>query len=99
MPGSSPPAGAGLEAPVYVYVPPAVDVEHHSFLEIRDRRNRELITVIELLSPSNKNFGADREQHVAKRRQLLRGAAQLLVIDLLRGGPRLPTDDLPDCDY
>ena len=30
---------------------PADDVERLSFVEIRDRRNRELITVIEVLSP------------------------------------------------
>ena len=36
--------------------------EEESFLEIRDRRSREVITVIELLSPTNKRSGPDREQ-------------------------------------
>jgi hypothetical protein len=92
------PAGDTLLAPTYAQVPP-VDVERHPYLEIRDRTGRHLVTVIELLSPSNKYAGADREQYLGKRRQLLRSRAHLVEIDLLRGGPRLPLDDLPDCDY
>src|SRR5260370_21305556 len=41
-----------FEAPAYGWLPLAVDVERHSYLEIRDRRNRALITVIDLLSTS-----------------------------------------------
>jgi hypothetical protein len=96
-PGAAP--GAAAEAPAYVELPAAVDVERHSYLEIRDRNSNELVTVIELLSPSNKAPGPDREQYLGKRRQLLRSGVHLVEIDLLRGGPRLPPDDLPDCDY
>jgi hypothetical protein len=77
----------------------SLDVERHSFLEVRDRRDRELVTVIEWLSPSNKRAGADREQYLAKRRQLFASPVHLVEMDLLRGGPRLPLEDLPDCDY
>jgi hypothetical protein len=97
LPGRRP-AGV-LEAPCFARVPDAVDIERQSYLEIRDRRNRELITVLELLSPSNKRPGSDREQYLAKRLQVLRSPVHLVEIDLLRGGPRLPLDDLPDCDY
>jgi len=76
-----------------------VDTERHGYVEIRDRRNRELVTVIELLSPTNKRPGPDREQYLAKRRQLFASNVHLVEIDLLRGGPRLPLEDLPDCDY
>lgn len=99
------PAASGLgssvvaEAPIYARVPAAVDVERHAYLEIRDRHGRELVTVIELLSSSNKRLGPDREQYLAKRRQLLAGNTHLVEFDLLRGGPRLPLEDLPDCDY
>lgn len=93
------PAGGLLEAPAYGRIPPAVDIVRQSFVEIRDRRNREVVTVIELLSPSNKNNGSDREQYLAKRRQLCSGSVHLVEIDLLRGGPRMPIEDLPDCDY
>ena len=70
-----------------------------SYLEIRDRLGRELVTVIELLSPSNKRAGADREAYLAKRRELLRSTAHLVEIDLLRGRSPMPSEDRPECDY
>jgi hypothetical protein len=91
-------ASALLEAPAEVGVP-EIDVEGQSYLEIRDRESRELITVVELLSPSNKYSGPDREQYLAKVRHLLRSNVHLVEIDLLRGGPRMPWIDLPQCDY
>ena len=42
-----------LEAPARIVLP-VQDVESESFLTIRDRRNREIVTVIEVLSPTNK---------------------------------------------
>ncbi len=68
-------------------------------MEIRDRRRRQLIAVIELLSPSNKNLGDDRNKYLGKREQILASTAHLVEIDLLRGGPRLPLEDMPVCDY
>jgi Protein of unknown function (DUF4058) len=91
-------ATAAMTAPAYGRVP-AVDVEQLSYLEIRDRDGLELITVIELLSPSNKRNGPDREQYLSKRRSLLASPVHLVEVDLLRGGPRLPLEELPDCDY
>jgi hypothetical protein len=87
-----------LEAPARVRQP-EVDVERQSFLEIRDRTDRHLVAVLELLSPSNKYRGPDRDQYLAKCRQLLSSTVHLVEIDLLRGGPRLPWIDLPECDY
>lgn len=91
--------GTKSSAPAYGRLPQTVDVEGQSFIEIRDRRNRELITVIELLSPSNKRAGPDREQYLNKRRQILASPVHLVEIDLLRGGPRLPVEELPACAY
>jgi hypothetical protein len=76
-----------------------VDRERLSFLEIRDRDGWQLVTVIELLSPANKYAGPDREQYLAKRRELLASAVHFVEIDLLRGGPRMPMENLPECDY
>lgn len=87
-----------LEPPVHVRLP-AHDVERVAFLEVRDRRNRELVTVVELLSPSNKRPGADRERYLAKREALLEGCVHLVEIDLLRGGRPLPSAGRPECDY
>ena len=89
----------GLEScPAEVRLP-AVDIEGHSFLEIRDRDRQELVTVIELLSPSNKYQGPDREQYLAKARNIQRSWVHFVEIDLLRGGPRMPWLDMPECDY
>lgn len=92
-------SGLGLlEAPATLQLP-AQDVERVPFLEVRDRRDRELVTVVELLNPSNKKGGEDREQYLAKRRALLRSPANLVEIDLLRGGRSMPPHPRPDCEY
>jgi hypothetical protein len=92
-------AGAAvLEAPLKVELGD-VDTERLSRLEIRDRTERQLVTVIEVLSPANKYAGADREQYEAKRRHVLWSPAHFVEIDLLRGGRRMPMIDPPDCDY
>jgi hypothetical protein len=77
---------------------PDVDIEKHSFIEIRDRQNRELVTMIEVLSPSHKRHGPDREQYLMKRSVLLCSPVSIVEIDLLRGGPRLPMAGVPACD-
>jgi len=92
-------AGVGiLDAPTQVHIP-VQEVRRVPFLEIRDRQGRELITVLELLSPANKRAGADREQYMAKREQLLQSAAHFVEIDLLRGGRPMPLANRPECDY
>lgn len=88
-----------IVAPAFGHITPAVDVLHESFVEIRDRETREVITVIELLSPTNKAPGSDREQYIGKRKVILASNTHLVEIDLLRGGVRMPIDDLPPCDY
>ncbi len=89
---------ATVAAPSRVRLP-AVDCENLSFLEILDRETMRVITVIELLSPSNKQPGPDREQYLGKRAQILNSSVHFIEIDLLRGGPRMPMDDLAQCDY
>jgi hypothetical protein len=87
-----------LEAPTHVRLPLA-DLERISFVEVRTREDWQLVTVIELLSPANKKPGPDRDQYLAKRSQLLASPVHFVELDLLRGGPRLPLDDLQECDY
>jgi hypothetical protein len=86
-------------APTYGHIFPGVDQIHESFIEIRDRESRELITVVELLSPSNKTPGSDREQYLGKRKAILAGSSHLVEIDFLRGGNRMPVEGLAACDY
>ena len=78
---------------------PDVEIERHAVIEIRDRHDRQLVTMIEVLSPSNKRYGPDREQYLMKRSTMMFSTASIVEIDLLRGGPRLPINDLPACDY
>ena len=67
-------------------------------IEIRTVGDRSLVTVIEILSPSNKRPGTESfEAYQRKRRDLLRSDAHLLEIDLLRRGVRWPLETpLPD---
>jgi Protein of unknown function (DUF4058) len=92
-------AAHAVAAPAYGHILPSVDELRESFIEIRDRETRELITVIELLSPTNKTRGSDREQYIGKRNVILAHNPHLVEIDLLRGGERMPVEGLPDCDY
>ena len=62
---------------------------HHYFVEIRDaNQGHKLITLIEILSPSNKQPGPDRQAYVAKQKAVLKSDANLIEIDLLRKGER-----------
>jgi len=90
---------ATIEAPAYARIIPAVDIRREPYLEIRDRQSRQLVTAVELLSPTNKRTGPDRQQYLRKRHQYFQARVNLVEIDLLRGGPRLPLEDLPECDY
>jgi hypothetical protein len=88
-----------LTVPIEVRLP-AVVVQRQRYVEIRDRRNRSLVTVIEFLSPSNKRSGPDRDQYLTKRGGILASRAHLVEIDLLRCQTPLPTEGpRPDCAY
>ena len=78
---------------------PQVDIQRQRYVEIRDRRSRELVAVIELLSPVNKKPGPDREQYLTKRFEILASPAHFVEIDLLRGGPPMPDHNRPEGSY
>jgi hypothetical protein len=72
-----------------------------TYLVIRDRETMRVITVIELLSPSNKRSRGDgRHEYMMKRQEILSSPTHLVELDLLRGGLRLPViGTLPPGDY
>ena len=72
-----------------VDVPLADEVEE-SYLAVYAVRSRELVTLIELLSPINKVNVDGRRQYVEKRAQILRTRTNLVEIDLLRAGEPMP---------
>ncbi len=92
-------ATATIAPPMYGTLPAWYEIEKSRFIEIRDQRNHEVVTVIELLNPSNKYAGSDREQYLSKRREIVRSQAHFVELDLLRGGPRMPSGNIPACDY
>lgn len=96
-------AGAiATAAPVYVGMPVVVEEERLPYLEIRDRAKHEVVTVIELLRHSSKSPGgttAHREQYLAKVQRILASKTNFVEIDLLRAHPKMPWNQLPECDY
>jgi hypothetical protein len=71
----------------------------HVSIEIRDVAQRQLVTAIEILSPSNKR-GEGRVEYLNKRRRILLSTAHLLEFDLLREGARVPMQEpLPVVPY
>jgi hypothetical protein len=62
-----------------------LDDEVERWLEIRDVTGR-LITVIELLSPTNKVEAAERDRYLCKRRAFISNGVNLVEIDLVRQG-------------
>src|SRR5688500_10610589 len=79
---------------------PMPQERRETFLVIRERETMEIVTVIETLSPANKRASSDgREQYLAKREEILRSRTNLVEIDLLRGGKRLPAQGMPTGDY
>jgi hypothetical protein len=61
----------------------------HITVEVRDVARRHLVTVIEILSPTNKR-GDGYKEYVEKRERILRTSTHLMEIDLLRKGHRVP---------
>ena len=63
---------------------------HEPFIEILDREsNMRVVTIIELVSPSNKYAGPGRDSYLAKQREVRYRDTHLVEIDLLRRGPHV----------
>jgi hypothetical protein len=68
---------------------PGPTIKHRRVL-IQTNDGRRVLTAIEVLSPSNKEEGDGRDAYLAKRSEYLGAGTNLVEIDLLRSGPRLP---------
>ena len=73
------------EEPIIVQIPDEPITER--FIEIKGIRGGPVITVIELLSPTNKQ-GGGKKLYETKRLQLLDAGISLVEIDLIRQGDR-----------
>jgi hypothetical protein len=77
--------------------------EHHEeYIEIRQRTDGRLITMVDVVSPANKTTDSGRTAYLEKRREGKAAGASLIEIDLvLQGQPMLDysRDGLPDWDF
>lgn len=92
-----------MDPPSTLHFPPS----RHVTIEIRDVAERQLVTAIEVLSPTPhppnwgaRGVGGGYEEYLDKRRRLLYSTAHLMEIDLLRTGQRVPMrEPLPPAPY
>ncbi len=77
------------------------DEIHEARLEVIDTHQHTVVTVIELLSPTNKISGSrGRASYEQKRREIMTSSSHFVEIDLLRDGDHLHTRELlPRGDY
>lgn len=81
-------AVAEPETPELIRIP-ALEV-HETYVAILDRQyRRRIVTVIELLSPTNKYAGPGRKSYRAKQRAVMRSTTHLVELDFLRLGPHV----------
>ena len=79
---------------------PLPDEIRETYLEIRAMPSDQVVTVLEILSPTNKRSGEGRRQYEEKRLILLGTLTHLVEIDLLRGGqPMSMRGHPPGADY
>ena len=72
---------------------PVKDRVDEWYLEIRDVGTGKLVTVIEVLSPTNKSHGAGRKKYCKNRNRIFDSNTSLIEIDLLRAGKPMPISD------
>ena len=78
---------------------PGEEERRQRYLEIRDARTREVVAILEVLSPTNKARGTPRrEAFLRKREAVMASGTHWVEIDLLRGGERPPDVRRPS-DY
>lgn len=91
QPTSPLPAGtATAEASLPILVEaPDLDI-HESYITILDRRSgQQVVTVLEVVSPTNKYAGPGRDSYIAKQQEVRSSSSHLVEMDLLRTGPHV----------
>ncbi|MGD1716830.1 DUF4058 family protein [Dapis sp. BLCC M172] len=85
-------ATATSTKPITVTLPIPITIRQ-GYLEIQEVATKEVVTTIEILSPSNKRSGKGREMYLEKREKILDSLTNFIEIDLLRRGQRMPILD------
>ena len=79
---------------------PMPEEVREGYLEIREVATAHVVTVIEVLSPTNKRAGKGRVAYETKRREVLSSPTHLVEIDLLRDGKAMRImSETPQTDY
>ncbi|RCJ36817.1 hypothetical protein A6769_15060 [Nostoc punctiforme NIES-2108] len=89
---------AKLAEPSKVKVPVPEQITER-FLEVRATPTKEVVAVIEILSPKNKRSKEGRATYESKRQKILASATNLIEIDLLRQGQPMPILGASTTDY
>ncbi len=85
--------------PLKVRIPVSAEFRE-GYLEVIDMTTKEVVTVLEVLSPANKRRGEGRKKYDNKRNKIFDSSTHLVEIDLLRGGEPLPVfGDSHNSDY
>jgi uncharacterized protein DUF4058 len=84
--------------PIEVSLP--VDEIEETYLTIKELPGHKLVTVMEVLSPTNKKTEKARTDYLEKRQDLIRSGVNFVEIDLLRAGEPMPLrGSPPPSDY
>ncbi len=96
------PAGGGTTAAVAAPPDEAVAVRVRmprevsvSWLRVETVPERELVTIVEVLFPTNKRPGEGRRRYIRKREAIVAGLVNLVEIDLLRRWEPMPLETPP----
>jgi hypothetical protein len=81
----APSAFSGLTVQV-----PLPDEVRETYLEVRETGTDYVVTVLEILSPTNKRLGRGRRLYEDKRMEVLASRTHLVEIDLVRAGEPMP---------
>ena len=74
--------------PITVTLPIPITIRQ-GYLEIQEVATKEVVTTIEILSPSNKRGGKGRKVYQKKREKILDSLTNFIEIDLLRHGQKM----------
>jgi hypothetical protein len=69
---------------------PLPDEVRETYLEVRETGTDYVLTVVEILSPTNKRPGRGRRLYEDKRMEVLASKTHLVEIDLIRAGEPMP---------
>jgi Protein of unknown function (DUF4058) len=90
---------APVANPMTVTVPMPLEIQE-GYLEVREVASKQVVTVIEVLSPANKRVGRGYDSYNAKRQDILASQTHLVEIDLLRSGSSMAYQgNVPPSDY